>query len=115
MSEHLILSIDQGTSNTKAIVLDSAGNVIARSIVPVDRQYPKPGWVEQDANQLWQSVLAAIAGLDDQLLSEIAAIGITNQRESVVLWDRSTGEPIGPCVSWQCQRGAPSCEMLVAA
>jgi glycerol kinase len=115
MSEQLILSIDQGTSNTKAIVLNPAGNVIARSIVPVDRQYPKPGWVEQDANELWQSVLTGLARLDKPLLSNVAAIGITNQRESVVLWDRATGEPLGPCVSWQCQRGAPMSETLIAA
>ena len=115
MSESLILSIDQGTSNTKAIVLGAGGNAIARAVVPLDRQYPQPGWVEQDANTLWESVLAALDRLDRPLLTQISAIGISNQRESIVLWERASGTPLGPCVSWQCQRGAANRDMVAAA
>ena len=109
----LILAIDQGTTNSKALLLDEAGTVIARASAPVGVSYPRPGWVEQSPADIWQSVLkvisecvAAAAG------SAIAAIGISNQRESVLLWDRLTGEPVGPCITWQCRRSAERIEKL---
>lgn len=108
-----ILAIDQGTTNTKAILVNQAGLVVRQASRPLTVTYPKPAWVEQDAQAIWQSVRAVIDEcLHDQ--PEIAAMGISNQRESVVLWERATGQPVGPCVIWQCQRGVPLCQELKA-
>ncbi len=111
----LILAIDQGTTNTKAILLGPAGEVRARAARPLAIAFPQPGWVEQDAGALWASVAEAI---DDCLAqvpeARLAAIGVSNQRESVVVWDRRSGRPAGPCVVWQCRRTAPYCEQLRA-
>ena len=108
-----ILAIDQGTTNTKALLVNVAGLVVARAAKPLRQTFPQPGWVEQDAVAIWQSVREAI----DECLQaagehELAAIAITNQRESVMLWDRQTSQPVGPVVIWQCRRTAPFCEEL---
>ena len=109
----LILSVDQGTTNTKALLIDHAGAVRARASRPLTISFPQPGWVEQDAHGLLGSVLAAAADCFAQVEdAEIVAMGISNQRESVVVWDRQTGEPAGPCVIWQCRRTSPFCDEL---
>ena len=108
-----ILAIDQGTTNTKALLVNAAGTVTARAARPLAVHYPQPAWVEQDPLALWQSVRESI----DECLQhqpELAAIAISNQRESVVLWERASGRPLGPCVVWQCQRGAAFCKALEA-
>jgi glycerol kinase len=110
-----ILAIDQGTTNTKALLVDAAGIVVSRAARPLRQTFPHPGWVEQDAAAIWQSVQEAI----DECLQaageyELAALAITNQRESVMLWERQTGHPVGPVVIWQCRRTAPFCEALRA-
>ncbi len=109
----LILSIDQGTTNTKVVLVDHAGAIRARASRPLSIAFPQPGWVEQDARALWRSVTEAV---DDCMAqagqAEIVAVGVSNQRESVVVWDRRTGEPAGPCVVWQCRRTSPFCEEL---
>lgn len=112
-ADPLILAIDQGTTNTKALLVDRSGTVRARASRPLPITFPQPGWVEQDPLDLWDSVLSSI----DELLrlhhpTNIAAIGISNQRESALLWDRHTGQPLGPCVIWQCRRTADFCEQL---
>jgi len=108
-----ILAIDQGTTNTKALLVNAAGTVTSRASRPLSVHYPQPAWVEQDPLALWQSVREVIAeSLHNQ--PEVAAIGISNQRESVVLWERASGRPLGPCVVWQCQRGAAFCKELEA-
>lgn len=107
-SESLILAIDQGTTNTKAILVDSAGQVVGRAAAPLRVTYPQPLWVEQDAAAIWQSVLRCIDGVLASTAAQtgdVVALGISNQRETVVLWDRTTGEPLAPCAVWQCQRG----------
>ena len=113
MKTELILAIDQGTTNTKALLLDAAGTVAARASRPLTQHYPHPAWVEQDPTAIWQSVREVI---DDCLLQQnhppLAAVAITNQRETVMLWDRHTGQPLGPCIVWQCRRTAPFCEEL---
>jgi glycerol kinase len=108
-----ILAIDQGTTNTKALLIDGSGRIAASASRAVSIRYPQPEWVEQDAWELWTSVvetagecLGRAGGVTP------AAIGISNQRESVVVWDRLTGEPAGPCVAWQCRRTAPFCAAL---
>lgn len=108
-----ILAIDQGTTNSKAVLVSVTGAVLARGSSPVGIAYPKPGWVEQDPKRLWQSVCEAIAAcLAAAPDADIAAIAISNQRESVTVWDADSGEPLGPVVSWQCRRTAPDCERL---
>lgn len=115
MTEALVLAVDQGTTNTKAVTVGADGAVVARHSVPVSRRYPRPGWVEQDGRELWASVLEAIDAVLQQTGVEPACLAITNQRESVLVWDRASGEPLGPCVGWQCQRGASVCAELRAA
>ena len=100
-----ILAIDQGTTNTKALLVDSAGQIVARSSVALAVSYPQPSWIEQDAQAIWQSVLQCIGAVLAATSAPPIAIGLSNQRESVLLWERATGKPIGPCVIWQCQRG----------
>jgi glycerol kinase len=107
-----VLAIDQGTTATKAALVSPDGDMTAFATVPVARSYPRPGWVEQDPLELWRSVLAAVAKLPR---TEISCIAVANQRESVLFWDRRTGTPLTPCVSWQCNRGAPLCSALRAA
>jgi glycerol kinase len=108
-----VLAIDQGTTNTKALLIDRSGAILASASRPVAIRYPEPGWVEQDACDLWRSVQEASA----ECLASAgdvrpAAIGISNQRESVVAWDRASGKPAGPCITWQCRRTAPFCSEL---
>ncbi|MGY8664225.1 FGGY family carbohydrate kinase [Bradyrhizobium sp. UFLA05-109] len=119
-----VLAIDQGTTNTKAILIDAAGSIVARASVPMAVTHPKPGWAEQSGEAIWQSVQAAV----DECLRvrpdvKLVSIGISNQRESVLLWDRATGDAFGPCVTWQCRRSTerlaplhrPEVETLVAS
>jgi glycerol kinase len=106
-----VLAIDQGTTNTKAILVNPAGEVLRRASRPLSVTYPQPAWVEQDPLALWRSVQEAIDEcLQDE--TELAAVAISNQRESVVLWERATGQPVGPCVIWQCQRGTAFCKAI---
>lgn len=112
-----VLALDQGTTSSRAILFDRDGNTRASANQEFKQYYPQPGWVEHDANEIWQSqravaeeVLAeAKAGPED-----VAAIGITNQRETVVLWDRATGEPVYHAIVWQCRRTAAMCDRLRA-
>jgi glycerol kinase len=110
-----ILTIDQGTTNTKVLLVGADGEVIARASRPVATTFPRPGWVEQDAAAVWRTVASAI---DDCLArsggTQPTAVAITNQRESALIWDRATGQPVGPVVVWQCRRTAPLCEHLQA-
>ncbi|WP_327242019.1 FGGY family carbohydrate kinase [Streptomyces sp. NBC_01320] len=105
MRPHL-LAVDQGTSSTKALLLDAVGDVVARAVIPLAQSHPGPGRVEQDAWTLLESVRAAVADcLRDADPRSVAGLALSTQRESVVLWDAATGEPVAPLVSWQDQRG----------
>jgi glycerol kinase len=111
-----ILAIDQGTSGTKALVFDAQGAVHSRGFAAVPCTHPRPGFVEQDANALYQSVLDAVAQCLEGFAGDrarIAGVGISSQRETVVLWD-TAGQPVAPAVSWQCQRSLAVCERLRA-
>jgi glycerol kinase len=115
MAEQLILAIDQGTTNTKAIILNAEAEVIARAAAPMQISFPHPAWVEQDPIEIWESVKQVI----DECLAEIApaqptAIGISNQRETILAWDRFSGKPLGPAVVWQCRRTTDFCQELRA-
>ena len=109
----LILAIDQGTTNTKVLLVDASGVVVYRVSQPVGPTFPQPGWVEQDPMALWQSVMDAVDDcLDSAGHPGLVGIAITNQRESVLVWERATGQPVGPMIIWQCRRTAPFCEQL---
>jgi glycerol kinase len=115
MSRSYILAIDQGTTNTKAALIDDCGVIVAGATQPVRQSYPQAAWVEQDPQELWQSVQTVIdACLHGEDTSLLAALAITNQRESILLWERSSGRPLGPCIGWQCRRTAAFCQDLKA-
>ena len=110
-----ILALDQGTTSSRAILFDHSGRSVRTAQNEFRQIYPQPGWVEHDPRDIWESqISAARRVLVDVSASEIAAIGITNQRETTVLWDRATGEPIYNAIVWQCRRTAPLCETLKA-
>ncbi|RUM19577.1 glycerol kinase [Rhizobium phaseoli] len=110
-----ILAIDQGTTNSKAVLVSEKGEIVRRGSAPVGISYPREGWVEQDPRRLYASVCEAIdACLKTSPDVTIEAVAISNQRESVTAWDAETGEPLGPVVSWQCRRTAQDCERLIA-
>ncbi len=111
-----ILAIDQGTTNSKAVLVSTSGDILSRGSSPVGISHPQPGWVEQSPERLWESVKEAIAAcLAAGPTVEILGVAISNQRESVTIWDGETGKPLGPVVSWQCRRTAPACSALVDA
>jgi glycerol kinase len=115
--EQYILALDQGTTTSRAIVFTSAGTVIGMSQKPFKQLYPKPGWVEHDPEEIWttqlgvgREALAAAQVVPEQ----IAAIGITNQRETIVLWERDSGKPVYNAIVWQCRRSVDICRELDA-
>ncbi|TDK32157.1 glycerol kinase [Rhizobium deserti] len=110
-----ILAIDQGTTNSKAVLVSEHGEIFARGSAAVGISYPQPGWVEQDPRRLYASVCEAVEACL-KTVSDVAieAVAISNQRESVTAWDAQTGEPLGPVISWQCRRTAVDCERLMA-
>ncbi len=115
MSRKYILALDQGTTSSRAIVFDHEGSIVGTSQQEFTQYFPKPGWVEHDANEIWDSQLKVARDVLTSLdLSgeDIAAIGITNQRETTVAWQKSTGRPICKAIVWQDRRTAPYCEEL---
>jgi glycerol kinase len=112
-----ILAIDQGTTNSKALLVGEDGRVLAAGAAPLAVSYPQPGWVEQDAVLLWESVCAAVGeclGAAGEIAGGLVAVAVTNQRESTLAWDRETGRPLGPVIVWQCRRTAEFCRDLRA-
>lgn len=108
----LILAIDEGTSNAKAVLVNELGQVIARGSRALSISHPQAGFSEQDPLQIWVNTLAAIDECLAQVDRPVTALAISNQRESVVAWDRQTGEPLSPCISWQCRRSTALCTQL---
>jgi len=114
-SRSLILAIDQGTTGTTAMVVDDSGAIISRGYREVSCRYPRPGWIEQDAEHLWEQSLAAVAdALRPIPRKRILTIGITNQRETTILWDAGSSRPVAPAIVWQCRRTADLCADLRA-
>ena len=110
-----VLSIDQGTTGSTVLLVDARGEIVARGYQELKQYYPNPGWVEQNPVEIWEKTLHAIVEtVNSSQISrrEIAAIGITNQRETTVLWRRDTGNPIYPAIVWQCRRTADECNEL---
>ncbi|MFG1924269.1 FGGY family carbohydrate kinase [Cryptosporangium sp. NPDC048952] len=110
----VVLAIDQGTSATKALLVDASGAVVASASAPLGAAHPQPGWVEQDALEVWASVRTAVRSLGDDVLQRVVAVGLSTQRESLVLWDRASGEPLGPLLGWQDRRTAARCAAMQA-
>lgn len=108
-----ILAIDQGTTGSRAVVYDKGGRAVASAYEEFPQHFPKPGWVEHDAHDIWKSVANTIASVLKKVpASSIEAIGITNQRETTVIWDRATGKPVYRAIVWQCRRSAGRCDNL---
>jgi glycerol kinase len=117
MAGRFLLALDQGTSGSTALVVDAEGVVRARGAAELPQHYPEPGWVEHDPEDIWATmaeaaaVALARAGIGGR---EVAAVGITNQRETTVVWERATGAPIHRAIVWQCRRTAAACDRLRA-
>ncbi|MBC7506733.1 MAG: glycerol kinase, partial [Sandarakinorhabdus sp.] len=112
----LILVLDAGTTSTRAIAFTQAGEIVASAAQALTQHYPHSGWVEHDAGEIWrlsQDCLLQVAGAVGA--PRIAAIGITNQRETMVFWDKETGEPLSHAIVWQDRRTADACAALKAA
>ncbi|HYK91004.1 MAG TPA: glycerol kinase GlpK [Acidobacteriota bacterium] len=110
-----ILALDQGTSSSKAFLFDNSGQVLSRSCRDFRQIYPQPGWVEHSPEEIWQSQMSAATeaiSLAGVKVEEISAIGITNQRETTILWDKTTGKPVFNAIVWQCRRTADRCARL---
>ena len=111
----VILALDQGTTSSRALLFDEQARVLAAAQREFPQSYPQPGWVEHDAEQIWESQLAtAREALEKAGIAarDLAAIGITNQRETVVIWDRTTSTPVAPAIVWQDRRTAGACDAL---
>lgn len=117
MEQKVIMAIDQGTTGTRVILFDHDGNVKAAAYREIAQIYPQPGWVEHDPKEYWQTTLECtqeVLKKGRTKSAEIAAIGITNQRETTILWDKDTGQPLHNAIVWQCRRTAAMCEELKA-
>jgi glycerol kinase len=111
-----LLAIDQGTTSTRAILFDQNARPVAAHAIELKQNYPANGWVEHDANEIWQATLAtARAAMKGASAKDIAAIGITNQRETTIIWDKKTGAPLHNAIVWQDRRTADRCRALKAA
>ena len=115
--ERYILALDQGTTSSRAILFNGSGMIIGLKQIPFNQIFPKPGWVEHDPEEIWSTQLAAARGAIESAqieAAQIAAIGITNQRETTVLWEKATGKPVYNAIVWQCRRSAEICTELRA-
>lgn len=112
-----IIALDQGTTSSRSIIFDSKGNIVSLAQYPFTQIYPKPGWVEHDPMVILESQMLAMSeAFEKSGLSptDIAGIGITNQRETTIVWDKNTGKPVYNAIVWQCRRTAPICDRLTA-
>ena len=118
MQPPYVLAIDQGTTSSRALVVDADGQIVGAGQQAFTQHFPQPGWVEHDPEEIWTTTIESIgialaqAGLNAR---ELAAVGVTNQRETVVVWDRRTGEPLHNAIVWQDRRTAAICEGYRAA
>ena len=113
----IVMALDQGTTSSRSILFDENGKIVAEANAPLACHYPQSGWVEQVPEEIWSSQRQTIESALAQAklsMKDIAAVGITNQRESTIAWNRKTGEAIGPAINWQCRRTADFCGELKA-
>lgn len=114
--EGYVIALDQGTTSSRAIIFDRAGNIISQAQYPFEQHYPKPGWVEHDPMDIIHTQFHAMGAAFERSgvsAADIAGIGITNQRETALVWDRETGEPVYNAIVWQCRRTAPLIKQMV--
>ena len=111
----LVIALDAGTTGVRAVAIDGAGSPVGYSYREFTQHFPRPGWVEHDATEIWDAIVTVLHELLATLDEPVAAIGITNQRETVVAWDRRTGEPLHRAIVWQDRRTAARCDQLAAA
>ncbi|TNH07843.1 FGGY family carbohydrate kinase [Testudinibacter sp. TR-2022] len=113
MATPFIVSLDEGTTNAKAITVAQDGDILSKGSVPVQLEHPVAGWAEQDPIAIWEAtrkaIMLCLEGLD---VSDLKGVAISNQRESVLIWDRQTGKPLSPVVSWQCRRSEALCQTI---
>ena len=117
MENKLILALDQGTTSSRAILFNHDGEIVNVSQKPFEQIFPKPGWVEHDANEIWSSQISVVAEVIAKTrtsFKKIAAIGITNQRETTIVWDKETSEPVYNAIVWQDRRTSKYCDELKA-
>jgi len=110
-----VLALDQGTTSSRSVLIDHAGSLVAMAQQEFPQHFPHPGWVEHDPEQLWQSQVATIRAVMASAgarYSELAAVGISNQRETTLLWDKASGLPLARAIVWQDRRTAPLCQQL---
>ena len=110
-----LLALDQGTTSSRAILFDEMQNIVSVAQKEFTQYFPQPGWVEHDANEIWTTQLGVALSAMNQIgasAADIAAIGITNQRETTIVWDRKTGEPVCRAIVWQCRRTSAYCDEL---
>ena len=115
--DKIVMALDQGTSSSRTILFNENGDILATASQDYPSIFPQSGWVEQDPQEIWVSqknTIAAVLEKSGLAMTDITAIGITNQRETIVAWNRDTGEPIGNAIVWQCRRTADFCESLKA-
>lgn len=113
-----IIAVDQSTSATKALLFDTAGHLLERASVEHQQHYPRPGWVEHDAEAIYQNTLQAVRRLLEkrpEATGDLLGLSLTNQRETFVVFERATGKPLHPAIVWQCRRGEAICEQLIRA
>ena len=112
-----VMALDAGTTSNRCILFDKEGRICSMAQKEFTQYFPKPGWVEHDADEIWSSQLGVAVEAMSKIgaeASDIAVIGITNQRETVIVWDKITGEPICRAIVWQCRRTAKFCDKLIA-
>ncbi|HSG28907.1 MAG TPA: FGGY family carbohydrate kinase, partial [Candidatus Krumholzibacterium sp.] len=107
-----VLAIDQGTTGTTTVLYDREGRIVDIAYRELRQVYPRPGWVEHDPLEIWQTVVDTVRELRSRNDGSIVAVGITNQRETTIAWDRNSGEPVYNAIVWQCRRTADICERL---
>jgi glycerol kinase len=115
MKKEYIMALDQGTTSSRAVVFDQQGKIVSMAAKEFKQIYPRPGWVEHDPSEIWVSQMeAARHALDSANLSpqQIGAIGVTNQRETTLIWDRESGRPVYNAIVWQCRRTTPRCSKI---
>ena len=118
MDKKYIVALDQGTTSSRAVLFDSEGGIVGISQKEFEQHFPKPGWVEHDPIEIWESqweVFENVLAENGVGAADISAVGITNQRETTVVWDKSTGEPVYNAIVWQDRRTASICEDLKLA
>jgi glycerol kinase len=115
MKDSYILTIDQGTTGTTILLVDRKGKIADKGYAEITQYYPKPGWVEHDPEEIWQKTITTVESLlrkNNLTKIQIAAIGITNQRETTVVWDKKSGRPVYNAIVWQCRRTADICNQM---